>query len=166
MLDGDLKNTSKHSKHEFSLGRAFEINNTVYTLLCWALETHRTCNVLLGCVFETQQCYTYLSFKVSKDSKCYTLLAWPAAHIVNSMSCSAELSKTQSCTLLSSGVSKDIQSYTLFAELPNTQQMPYLDGLSLCKHSQYNVLLGRTFENTEHATFISLLHSLHCFGLC
>ena len=42
-------------------------------------------------------------------------------------------------TYVSSGVSKDIQSYTLFAERPNTQQMPYSDGLSLCKHNQYNV---------------------------
>ena len=42
--------------------------------------------------------------------------------------------------------------------------MPYLDGLSLCKHSQYNALLSWTSKNTKHATFISLLHSLRRFS--
>ena len=45
-------------------------------------------------------------------------------------------------TYLVSGASKDIRSYTLFAERPNTQQMLHLDGLSLCKISQYSVLPG------------------------
>ena len=66
-------------------------------ILCWAGRWKHTAHAMFCSAgpSKTQQCHTYLSSKVSTDSKCYTLLGWAADHIVNAMSCSAELSQTQ-----------------------------------------------------------------------
>ena len=124
----------------------------VHNLLGWVLETHSTCNVLLGWAFGNT-IVPYLSFLQNLKRQYMPIFAAMGrlTHRNFDVLLSWAFETTTVHTYLSSGVSKDTQSYTLFAENMTRVSLFCIlcvaSGCALC--SAFEI----TFEITHSACF-------------
>ena len=148
-------------EYNASLGRALEIKENGNFAGLGVGSTQRS--------LRKHDCATFtVPASVSPNGKLFTLLGWAHKNIANSFFAQLSLRRNNNAhwSFLRSSDKYWMLYFVCWAS-EHTPKMPYFgDGLSLCKHSNYNILLGWASGNTEHATFAFPQYCLHCLGLC